>query len=61
VSVSSNVGLTFYSLLGSEQSAGNHHSSSLLKNPYISYAKCMSNYLSSVHLNRKMEHLTSSC
>ncbi|XVF58185.1 hypothetical protein PTKIN_Ptkin07bG0043500 [Pterospermum kingtungense] len=38
--VRSNVDPTFYSLVGSGRSQGDHHSSSLLDNPYIPY-QCM--------------------
>ncbi|PPS03373.1 hypothetical protein GOBAR_AA17289 [Gossypium barbadense] len=44
--VRSNVDPTFYSLVGSGRSGGDHHGSSLLDNPYIPY-QCMDSYLSS--------------
>ena len=58
----SNVDPTFYSLVGSGRSGGDHHGSSLLDNPYIPY-QCMDSYLSSTGLGsasmgKKMEHLT---
>ncbi|TAJ06590.1 DUF2647 domain-containing protein [Marinilabiliaceae bacterium JC017] len=58
----SNVDPTFYSLVGSGRSGGDHHGSSLLENPYIPY-QCMDSYLSSTGLGsasmgKKMEHLT---
>ncbi|KAG4165612.1 hypothetical protein ERO13_A13G086605v2 [Gossypium hirsutum] len=47
--VRSNVDPTFYSLVGSGRSGGDHHGSSLLDNPYIPY-QCMDSYLSSTGL-----------
>ncbi|KAH0854180.1 LOW QUALITY PROTEIN: hypothetical protein HID58_090141, partial [Brassica napus] len=47
--VRSNVDPTFYSLVGSGRSGGDHHGSSLLENPYIPY-QCMDSYLSSAGL-----------
>ncbi|CAI0447601.1 unnamed protein product [Linum tenue] len=49
IQVGSNVDLTFYSLVGSGRSGRDHHGSSLLENPYISY-QCMVCYLSSTGL-----------
>ncbi|THU42097.1 hypothetical protein C4D60_Mb00t15860 [Musa balbisiana] len=49
IQVRSNVDLTFYSLVGSGRSGGDHHGSSLLENPYIPY-QCMDSYLSSTGL-----------
>ncbi|KAH0852049.1 LOW QUALITY PROTEIN: hypothetical protein HID58_094253, partial [Brassica napus] len=46
IQVRSNVDPTFYSLVGSGRSGGDHHGSSLLENPYIPY-QCMDSYLSS--------------
>uniref|UniRef100_M4FJ62 Uncharacterized protein ycf68 n=1 Tax=Brassica campestris TaxID=3711 RepID=M4FJ62_BRACM len=46
IQVRSNVDPTFYSLVGSGRSGGDHHGSSLLENPYIPY-QCMESYLSS--------------
>ncbi|KAK8612168.1 hypothetical protein V6N13_092287 [Hibiscus sabdariffa] len=46
IQVRSNVDPTFYSLVGSGRSGGDHHGSSLLDNPYIPY-QCMDSYLSS--------------
>ena len=62
IQVRSNVDPTFYSLVGSGRSGGDHHGSSLLDNPYIPY-QCMDSYLSSTGLGsasmgKKMEHLT---
>lgn len=62
IQVRSNVDQTFYSLVGSGRSGGDHHGSSLLENPYIPY-QCMDSYLSSTGLGsasmgKKMEHLT---
>ncbi|KAJ7941765.1 50S ribosomal protein L22, chloroplastic [Quillaja saponaria] len=45
----SNVDPTFYSLVGSGRSGGDHHGSSLLENPYIPY-QYMDSYLSSTGL-----------
>ncbi|KAK8359161.1 hypothetical protein V6Z12_A04G075900 [Gossypium hirsutum] len=47
--VRSNVDPTFYSLVGSGRSGGDHHGSYLLDNPYIPY-QCMDSYLSSTGL-----------
>ncbi|KAJ7941948.1 Ycf68 [Quillaja saponaria] len=47
--VRSNVDPTFYSLVGSGRSGGDHHGSSLLENPYIPY-QYMDSYLSSTGL-----------
>ncbi|KAL1152624.1 hypothetical protein V6Z11_A09G122000, partial [Gossypium hirsutum] len=47
--VRSNVDPTFYSLVGSGRSGGDHHGSSLFDNPYIPY-QCMDSYLSSTGL-----------
>ncbi|KAI3850875.1 hypothetical protein MKW98_012868 [Papaver atlanticum] len=47
--VRSNVDPTFYSLVGSGRSGGDHHGSSLLENPYTPY-QCMDSYLSSTGL-----------
>ncbi|CAN6801495.1 unnamed protein product, partial [Brassica oleracea] len=49
IQVRSNVDPTFYSLVGSGRSGGDHHGSSLLENPYIPY-QCMDSYLSSAGL-----------
>nr|YP_009251690.1 hypothetical chloroplast RF68 [Colchicum autumnale]YP_009251703.1 hypothetical chloroplast RF68 [Colchicum autumnale]AKB92973.1 hypothetical chloroplast RF68 [Colchicum autumnale]AKB92986.1 hypothetical chloroplast RF68 [Colchicum autumnale] len=49
IQVRSNVDLTFYSLVGSGRSGGDHHGSSLLENPNIPY-QCMDSYLSSTGL-----------
>nr|QGX42569.1 Ycf68 [Toxicodendron vernicifluum]QJF57997.1 hypothetical protein [Toxicodendron succedaneum]QJF58085.1 hypothetical protein [Toxicodendron sylvestre]QGX42583.1 Ycf68 [Toxicodendron vernicifluum]QJF58011.1 hypothetical protein [Toxicodendron succedaneum] len=49
IQVRSNVDPTFYSLVGSGRSGGDHHGSSLLDNPYIPY-QCMDSYLSSTGL-----------
>ena len=49
IQVRSNVDPTFYSLVGSGRSGGDHHGSSLLENPYIPY-QCMDSYLSSTGL-----------
>ncbi|KAL9411474.1 hypothetical protein AB3S75_045134 [Citrus x aurantiifolia] len=49
IQVRSNVDPTFYSLVGSGRSGGDHHGSSLLNNPYIPY-QCMDSYLSSTGL-----------
>ncbi|KAK9081068.1 hypothetical protein Scep_031063 [Stephania cephalantha] len=46
IRVRSNVDPTFYSLVGSGRSGGDHCGSSLLENPYIPY-QCMDSYLSS--------------
>nr|VDD65605.1 unnamed protein product [Brassica oleracea] len=50
IQVRSNVDPTFYSLVGSGRSGGDHHGSSLLENPYIPY-QCMDSYLSSAGLD----------
>ncbi|CAA7048614.1 unnamed protein product [Microthlaspi erraticum] len=49
IQVRSNVDPTFYSLVGSGRSGGDHQGSSLLENPYIPY-QCMDSYLSSAGL-----------
>ncbi|KAJ7941743.1 Ycf68 [Quillaja saponaria] len=49
IQVRSNVDPTFYSLVGSGRSGGDHHGSSLLENPYIPY-QYMDSYLSSTGL-----------
>ncbi|MVM42569.1 DUF2647 domain-containing protein [Staphylococcus aureus] len=49
IQVRSNVDPTFYSLVGSGRSGGDHYGSSLLENPYIPY-QCMDSYLSSAGL-----------
>ncbi|GMN70160.1 hypothetical protein TIFTF001_039202 [Ficus carica] len=49
IQVRSNVDPTFYSLVGSGRSGRDHHSSSLLENPYIPY-QYMDSYLSSTGL-----------
>ncbi|CAN6928400.1 unnamed protein product [Brassica oleracea] len=49
IQVRSNVDPTFYSLVGSGRSGGDHHGSSLLENPYIPY-QCMDSYISSACL-----------
>jgi hypothetical protein len=49
IQVRSNVDPTFYSLVGSGRSGGDHHGSSLLENPYIPY-QYMDSYLSSTDL-----------
>ncbi|KAF8376866.1 hypothetical protein HHK36_031466 (chloroplast) [Tetracentron sinense] len=49
IQVRSNVDPTFYSLVGSGRSGGDHYGSSLLENPYIPY-QCMDSYLSSTGL-----------
>ncbi|KAI3865241.1 hypothetical protein MKX03_012831 [Papaver bracteatum] len=49
IQVRSNVDPTFYSLVGSGRSEGDHHGSSLLENPYTPY-QCMDIYLSSTGL-----------
>ena len=49
IQVRSNVDPTFYSLVGSGRSGGDHRGSSLLENPYIPY-QCMDSYLSSTGL-----------
>ncbi|KAF2614059.1 hypothetical protein F2Q70_00010327 [Brassica cretica] len=63
IQVRSNVDPTFYSLVGSGRSGGDHHGSSLLENPYIPY-QCMDSYLSSAGLggyesNNKFKRVTS--
>ncbi|KAK5769803.1 hypothetical protein PVK06_018477 [Gossypium arboreum] len=53
IQVRSNVDPTFYSLVGSGRSGGDHHGSSLLDNPYIPY-QCMDSYLSSTGLKKDL-------